>query len=235
MTSHMFVAGDEIVVYTIIRTNRKSLEIRVNKDATVTIRAPTRMPYQEIANIVTKKTNWIQKHRDNFKGDVVNTSRSFAQGGLHPFLGKGYTLDVSEGPVNDLVLEGDRMRVRTKDSSEEYVEGIVYQWYREQAKDIFHGILHRRFSEMTDQLAGEPPELKLRRMRRKWGTCQPEKRIVTLNTELIRAHHDQIDYVIVHELCHLKFRKHDVRFYGMLSQYYPDWKTKKKMLNRIML
>jgi len=223
------------IEYALVRSDRRTVEVRVGRDLTVSVRAPLKMPLSAIDGIVRSRARWIEKHRAKFGSTKAHGPRRYLSGEVHEFLGERYHLVVRQGRANLVRIKGPEMLIEAKDDSPEGVEAVVDNFLRSSAKEVFEGILDMRFAEMADILGGERPQLKVRSMKRKWGSCRPERRIVTLNLELVRAPHDLIDYVVVHELCHLKHRRHDARFYGLVSAYISDWKTKRAALNRIMI
>jgi len=134
--------------------------------------------------------------------------------------------------VNDVQLKGRYLIVNTIHNNSFYIEELMYRWYRNQAEITFTQILSVSM-EKVKKYNIKFPIMKIKRMKRKWGSCNPNNRTISLNLELIRAPSQCIEYVIMHELCHLKFAAHDKRYYDFLSMVLPDWKDRKYKLKEI--
>jgi predicted metal-dependent hydrolase len=111
------------------------------------------------------------------------------------------------------------------------VEATVSTWYRRRAKDVFERRLDSCFME-AKRYIGTRPLLRIRRMKRRWGSCKSTNGIL-LNTLLVYAPARCIDYVIMHELCHLRHHNHGSKFYRLLGQLMPDWKERRKRLETV--
>ena len=111
----------------------------------------------------------------------------------------------------------------------EKVKELLTEWYRRQARRIFQERLDACFAKVRF-LELDYPELTLRQMETRWGSCTPEGTII-LNLRLIQVPKLYIDYVIIHELCHLKEHHHGRRFYELLNRVMPDWQSKREKLN----
>ncbi|MCF8081344.1 MAG: M48 family metallopeptidase, partial [Desulfobacterales bacterium] len=113
------------------------------------------------------------------------------------------------------------------------VKTAVDSWYRTRAQDLLHRYLAKCY-EVASRHGVQKPLLSVRRMKRRWGSCTPKGRI-TLNTRLVQVPVHCIEYVIMHELCHLKEANHSKAFYSLLTRCQPDWRIRKEALNRFML
>jgi len=115
----------------------------------------------------------------------------------------------------------------------EKARALMLDWYSEHAKDL----LSRRLAQYVptfERMGAVVPEVRYRRMRKRWGSCS-SKGMILLNTELVKAPIHCIDYVIVHELCHLLYPRHDKEFYYLLERILPDWKKRKERLESVMI
>jgi len=122
------------------------------------------------------------------------------------------------------------LEVFTPDTTPTNARKLVENWYREQANQIFQESL----SDCYTKLAREKipyPKISIRRMQSSWGSCSA-KGLITLNIKLIQVTKEYIDYVVTHELCHLKHLHHEAEFYKLLSRIMPEWKRKKDKLDR---
>jgi len=125
-------------------------------------------------------------------------------------------------------LIGGQLRVQGKDLSPERTQKAVSQWYRNKARDMFE----RRLKLMVDALPWTKavPPWRIMEMQTQWGSCSPEGTVL-LNSNLVKAQTRAIDYVILHELCHLQEHNHSLRFYGLLDRFMPEWRTVKEQLD----
>ncbi|MDZ7796276.1 MAG: SprT family zinc-dependent metalloprotease [Candidatus Marinimicrobia bacterium] len=145
-------------------------------------------------------------------------------------LGSEYRLILNKSARASVSVKGNEIRVFLPDpGNKAAVEKRLQHWYRKEAIRI----LTPRFWELSESLSGlnlPGHQLRFYRMKRRWGSCS-SKGVITLNTELIKKAPELIDYVILHELCHLKVPTHNRAFYDLLESVLPDWKTRRKELN----
>jgi hypothetical protein len=113
------------------------------------------------------------------------------------------------------------------------VKTALDAWYREHAIAYITGRIDLLWPRFEKTGIGRPP-LIFRKVKTRWGSCSPQGRVM-FNTELIKAPSDGIDYVVVHELCHLKYPKHDHSFYRLLGRLMPDWEKRKQRLEKAVL
>ena len=151
----------------------------------------------------------------------------YETGALHFYQGARYPLQImSAGDRSRPTgLIDDVIRVRSTRQDSESIKAAVRLWYRQQAASLFTErlqVLARRTSWASQYL----PELRLRRMKRTWGTCS-RKGLVRLNTHLVKAAITSLDYVIAHELCHLQEMNHSKAFYHLLGSIYPNWRMQR--------
>jgi predicted metal-dependent hydrolase len=135
---------------------------------------------------------------------------------------------VSVKPRNEIKLLGRFLYVSTKTKRKENVRAILDRWFRLRAKEQFERRL-KRWETWCLARGIKVPELRLRKMAKRWGSSHSNGRIY-LNSDLVRAPSACIDYVIAHEICHLKFPRHDQAFYGLLTQVCPNWRMVKERL-----
>lgn len=180
---------------------------------------------------INKKKPWIEKKLAYFKSlPQIDENERFKEGSLHYFLGQEYQLKIVNGK-NQIRLVDGVFYVQCNNPLR--VEKLLDKWYRKQAEILFANRL-RHCYELMEKLELPFPLLKIRKMKRRWGSCS-SKGNITLNLNLMKTPLPCIDYVIIHELCHLKVFNHSKAFYDLQSQYVPDWKERKKVLNRFQL
>jgi len=224
---HQVKYGSKVIDFDIKRTNRKTLAIEVHPDSSVQLVAPENSELPKIKEKVVKRGRWIVKQQHYFEQFLPHTPvREYISGETHYYLGKRYMLKVVQGKDKSVKLKGGRLLVTTSDSRK--VKNLLASWYYEHAKRKFKA----KIDEGILKFKKEGVILKrmdIRRMKNRWGSCTSEG-VITLNPELIKAPSKCLEYVILHELCHLIIPNHKKEFYRLLEQKMPNWKKWKNYL-----
>ncbi|HED2276090.1 TPA: M48 family metallopeptidase [Klebsiella quasipneumoniae subsp. quasipneumoniae] len=228
-----FIYGDERITFECKPrplVNGRIL-IKVHPDCRVVVSAPQDTDDQQVLNAVEKRGRWIyQQLRDFRKQLEYITPRQYISGESHYYLGKQYMLKVIVAPsdAQGVKMLRGKLEVTLRHKSAEKVLQLLTDWYKARAREVFA----KRLSAMLEQalwVSGSPP-LRILTMQTQWGSCSPNGR-VTLNPNLVKAPRECIDYVILHELCHLAEHNHSERFYRLMGQVMPGWEKTKKRLD----
>ncbi|TKG95188.1 M48 family peptidase [Puteibacter caeruleilacunae] len=235
MSDYFIQYGNTRISYSLTFADRKTLGIRVYPDKSVHVIAPVDTPQEIISNKVHSKAAWIVKQQDFFLAfHPFTPPRRFVSGETHRYLGKQYRLKLIDAKYEGVKLHGGNIVVYIKDRSDKArIEKLMKAWYRSKA-DIH---LKRLFEENLSWVKGlhvGTPTLKLRWMNKRWGSCN-KSGAIQLNLELIKASKKCIEYVIIHELCHLVHLNHSTAFYDLLDKYSPDWRRIKDELEKMMV
>jgi predicted metal-dependent hydrolase len=215
----------------LIRRPRKTLGISVLPDGSLELVAPLDSSQEAILEKVTKRRRWIRKKRAEFA--AMNSTRPklrYCSGATHRYLGRQYRLRVSKSSTNSVKLKNGYFWIETTDTSEKAVENLLENWMRDHAEKQFARRLEP-WKTWCQRRKLPKPEVRVRKMEKRWGSAQANGNIL-LNPLLIRTPSICIDYVIAHEVCHLRHRNHDGSFYALLNQMFPDWKTAKYRLEK---
>ncbi len=226
--------GDERIPYRVRyppgRVARR-VAIHVEFDGRVIVDAPPGTSEREIRMAVAARAGWIHQHVRNARrrtGQLL--PREYVSGESLYYLGRRYrlrvTVDAEAAP--SVALKGGFIEVMVAERHPERVREALIDWYRSRAKEVFAARLERIAGEL--RWLRQLPPLRLRAMRVQWGSCSPAGRL-TLNPHLVRAPRDCIDYVLLHELCHLKEHNHSARFYRLLDAHMPSWRAVKARLD----
>jgi predicted metal-dependent hydrolase len=185
-----------------------------------------------INRIVQEKSGWITKHRDNYKGkEQNNLNRQYINGETHLFRGNKSVLKIQKsGKASVRFYDGTIELGLAKTDDPQSIKWLLYQGYKNEASVVFPEIFKRVLKKYDNQMF-KPSSLIIRTMKRRWGSCS-NKGIITLSTELIKLPDLFIEYVIIHELCHLKHHNHGTAFYKLLSELFPEWKSIRKELRK---
>lgn len=155
---------------------------------------------------------------------------NYADGEKHLFLGRKYPLSVREvsGKRTRITLSEGRLIISFPPPARGSIQKQLEGWYRQQAAEFFTERL-AVFSQCAAWTGGNVPVMRLRKMKRTWGSCSA-KGVITLNPHLVKAPEECIDYVIAHEICHLREHNHGPAFYALQEQLYPGWREAKNQL-----
>lgn len=219
------------IPYTYDLSKRKTLVINVHPDLAVEVLAPLDTPADVIRARVVKRGAWIQKAWREFELFLPKQPpRRYINGETHRYLGRQYRLHSEQGDKDSVKCLRGYLRVISRvEISPERIKVLLEGWYREQAHRVFRERLTECCKRASVEGIQEPP-LVIRKMETRWGSCSRKGR-VNLNLSLIKATKECIDYVIMHELCHLKEQHHGPRFWHLLEKLMPDYRDRRKRLN----
>jgi predicted metal-dependent hydrolase len=232
---HTVLYGKTEITYYVNICDRKTLAIHVYPDGKVFVDAPITASDEAIAEKVKKKASWIFKQKMQFEAyPPVLPKRSYQSGESHRYLGKQYRLLVIQGLIDNVKLLHGRLIVETPmQNNPDKIRTLLQEWYRLRAKVIFSERYNLCIKEVAKLEINHNQGFRLRFMSNRWGSCTTQGKIF-LNPELIAAPKDCIDYVITHELCHLKEHNHGKKFYKLLSTVMNDWEIRRKRLNEMV-
>lgn len=221
--------GSKEIGFDLLYRERKSLGIKVHPDLRVQVFAPLDSAESEILSKVKTKAPWILKQLDLFKSFLPKTPvRKYVSGETHLYLGRQYKLKVVHDTPNAVKAYRGMLWVQANKPTPAMVETMLNEWYKERATIIFNEVLDWVFP-LFKRYQLERPKLFIRAMSKRWGSCTPGGKII-LNTELIKAPKGSIEYVIIHELCHLVHHNHTKQFFDLQTKLMPDWKKWKERL-----
>ena len=212
-------------------SEKPKIRIKVHPDCRITVHAPVNTEDQEVLNAVEKRKRWIYKRINEFRAQrEFITPRKYISGESHYYLGKQYMLKVNTATDLEpcIKLHRGKFEVFVHQNSPQNAKVLLNQWYTSRAKYIFE----KQLSQLLRQTlwVTKRPEIKILPMKTQWGNCS-NKGNLTLNPNLVKASTECIDYVILHELCHIAEHNHSKRFYLLLSQVMPNWECIKEKLD----
>jgi predicted metal-dependent hydrolase len=220
--------------YTLVFRSRRTIGFAVRPDGSVHISAPAGTSAEWVAQQVLKKADWILKHQEAFaRRPAPVPSRRYEAGSTHYYQGQPYTLRFVEAAKPRITLEADELIIAAPAPlSAAQTEALLHAWYARQAGPLFAESQVRvwpRFAEFNLTR----PTLAVRQMRTRWGSCTPRTARIRLSPELVRARPECLDYVLLHECCHLLVGDHSKAFYDLQTRLLPDWERWKKELNAL--
>jgi hypothetical protein len=214
----------------VIRTDRsKSARVQV-EDGSVSIIVPETLTQERIAKIVTDKHRWIKEKLYLHQQTAPVSSKEFVSGEAFPYLGRNYRLKIESGAFQPAKLKQGRLVVTIPKEtvSPGLVRNAVVRWYRLQAQT--------RFAEKVVRYAKvigvKPTSVAVKTFKSRWGSCTVKDEIL-FHWKVIQAPHRVVDYVVVHELCHLKHHDHSTAFWKSVERVMPDYLECKEWLKHL--
>jgi len=217
------------VTYEVVRSARRTLGVGISPGGQVVVRVPYNVGNARITAFVERHKIWIFKHLRRHQ--QVCPAHRFVTGESLLYLGEKYKLkvvvdDAGEEPV----LDGGHLWVRVaRDLDDEArrtaVRLALVGWYEMQAQQILLG----RLEALASLVGGRPKAVKVKHQTSRWGSCTA-RGVINLNWQLVMAPLSVIDYVVIHELCHLKVRSHQWEFWEYVARYMPDYLEHRKWL-----
>ncbi|MBT9394497.1 M48 family metallopeptidase [Hymenobacter sp. NST-14] len=220
----------------LVRKRMRSLRLTVYAGGRIRVSVPLQTPGAAIEAFVEARRAWIEKHQQRFATrEPVPAPLRYETGETVPYLGEAYELQVCPTPGRahvDFRPEARQLHLHVPaGSTAAQREAVLGAWYRQQLKRLLPGLL-TKWEPVVGRAAAA---WGVKQMRTRWGTCNIGARRIWLNLELIKRPLPCLEYVLVHELTHLHERLHNARFWGLMDQFLPDWRTSRTELNRIQL
>ncbi|WP_281646271.1 SprT family zinc-dependent metalloprotease [Parendozoicomonas sp. Alg238-R29] len=236
---YSFVYGDEAVSYEVVRKHlpegkAKKITIRVHPDCEVVVTAPDDAENTDIHEAVMKRAKWVWDAIVDFRSHQKYVqSKNYVSGEMQFYLGRRYVLKVVENKESTASVKMDRGKIlvtlpRFDKRKTSLTKGLVNDWYKYRSERIFH----ERLQYLLPQASWVKgiPSFRILPMQKQWGSCSA-KGTLMLNPHLVKAPKECIDYVILHELCHIAEHNHSERFWRLLTQVMPHWKEVKSRLD----
>lgn len=206
----------------LIRAKRRTIALIVERDGSLTVRAPKRATLQDIHCFIQEKEKWIERSRERLKAIVTVPKKEFADGETFLFLGKEYELRLVPNQRQTLHFDSG---FTLKASARPRGEAVFTKWYKTQALTVFT----ERVSHYATLHKFEPKQVKVNSARTRWGSCTSTGTI-NFTWRLVMAPVEVIDYVVLHELAHLKIKNHSPRFWKLVESLCPEFKRHRKWL-----
>jgi len=223
--------GSRTIDFRLEYSDRRSLGITVTPDMEVVVRAPINTSMEKVKEKVRKRAPWILKQQSFFLSFQPKTpQRKYISGETHLYLGRQYRLHVKKGKQESVKLKGKFIEITVNEKTA--AKRLLNEWYLQHARAKFEIIAARLIKKFKKQKV-EPKSITLRNMPTRWGSCTPSGKII-LNPELIKAPIGCIEYVIIHELCHLVYHDHTQKFIDLQTKEMKDWEKWKMKLEKIL-
>jgi predicted metal-dependent hydrolase len=214
----------------VVRKDIKNLHVGVYPPAgRVRVAAPKRLDTEQVRLAVIQRLSWIKRQRSQFQSAARQTPREMVTGESHYVWGKRLRLKVVERPGRAHVeLDGDRLLLYVPEGSDREARAKVLQgWQRSELRRAVPPIIER-----WEQVIGRTvPQWGIKRMKTKWGSCNRDTGHIWFNLELAKKHPHSLEYVVVHEMAHLRERNHGDAFTKLMDSLLSDWRSRRNALN----
>jgi predicted metal-dependent hydrolase len=230
--SQVTVSGIEVQV---VRKDIRNLHLGVYPpNGRVRVAAPYRVSDEAVRLAIVTRLGWIKRQQAKFAAQPRQSKREIVSGESHYFMGARYRLNVIEHDgVPKVVVDRNKtltLQVR-KGSTVEQREEVLNQWYRKELKAMIPALLE----QWQPILGVRVNEWGVKRMKTRWGTCNPRAKRIWLNLELAKKPAPCLEYIVVHELAHLLEKSHGDRFIALMDKYLPQWRLRQQELKEAPL
>jgi predicted metal-dependent hydrolase len=222
--------GTSVIDYSIVRSRRRKTSEIIVDAKNVIIRAPYDKPIEEIREIIRGKAKWIRTKQSEYKLAKPEIARPiFQEGSTLPYLGKNFPFRIVRVDNNNekAELHNNVFLIFLKSSgySKEHVRNLYESWLLGQAYSIFKQKTEAHCTEMGIK----PAQVVIKKLKNRWGSAT-KHHVINLNVNLLKAPESVIEYIVLHELCHLKIKEHSHHFWDLLHKFMPDYKKNIKWL-----
>lgn len=212
----------------ITRKKIKNIILKVTSDGRVLISAPTRVPQSYLKEFIKIKENWIVKKLEEVK-NRKKKEINYENGEEIIYLGKKYYLEVINYYTEKVVIQDEKIYIYClKNSTTEDRERIFKNWLKVELGTILKDLTYK-IGKMIGYL---PNEIRIRDMKSRWGSCISARKVITYNLQLAFQPIPLIEYVVLHELAHIPYPNHQKEFWNFVEKFIPDWKERRKLLNK---
>lgn len=233
MTKEIILDG-KTVVYELQRKRVKNINLRIKPDGHITLSANNSVPQSVIDNFLISRSDLILSALKRYEEYAKNTPQpiEFTDGEHVTLLGKNFEIKIVEAKKDSVSLVDGKIQISLKDTQNKETAKKQFERYKqEKCKKIVSDICeytYPAFSEFNIPY----PTIHFRKMRTRWGSCNATKHSLNFNLMLIEAPIECIEYVVMHEFVHFLHPDHSKNFYNTLSFFMPDWKERKKLLEK---
>lgn len=212
----------------IVRKNIKNVYLKITNNLEIILSVPLNFTELQIQQILIDKQDWIKQQKlkfQTFKPIIPNKIDEFQ------YLGSTYKIKIMRSNKRDIFFQDGYIVVTLKFEDEESIKSeLLKQWGYDVAKIYFKELM-AKYLPLVDKKVNK---ITVRKMKTRWGSCNPVKGYINLNIELLKKPLEQIEYVIFHEITHLLYYSHNKSFYEFLSLHMPDWQIRQQKLNNFI-
>lgn len=225
---------NNVIHYLLEQKQVKNINLRIHKDCMVYVSANPDVPAEKVDDFVVSKGAYICSSQRKFRemAQYAPQPKQYVSGETVYLLGRGVRLKVEKNLQDTISSDGVYLYLSVKDT-EDFTkkQRMVTHYLDEQCRTIFAEIISEIYP-VFQKYGVSMPTLRIRDMETRWGSCLAKKGVITLNKRLLEAPRNCIEYVVMHEFCHFIHPNHSKHFYSFLAMLMPDWKERKRALDR---
>ena len=211
--------NNTIIYYNVSFKDKKNISIKLDSSGEIIVYAPIGASYKYIESILLKKQKWIITNIEKIKNSYLNDKDKII------FLGNQYIPQIENSEKENINIYGEYIFIKTKIVNKEYIKDMLIDWYKVQANEI----IINRVKELGENYNLIPSSVFIKNQKSRWGSCNSRKEI-RLNWRLILMPYSVMDYIIIHELCHLEHMNHSKEFWNLVGKFIPNYKDSEKWL-----
>ncbi len=233
MFNHTVSFGENRINFILVRKDVKNINLNIRPDTSIMVSAHAEVPLEIVEDFIRQKGPWIAKKINYFKAfrPEVKNEKEYVSGESFKYLGRQYRLKVQKSDKAEVKYFRGLIYLYVQDTRDfKKKEMLFKEWLYKKSQIHYNDSLDRMY-RLVGKYNIPKPMIRIRVMSSRWGSCHRKDKVITLNSELIKAPKHCIDYVVLHELIHFKYKNHDNRFYTFLMSFMPDWEFRKKILD----
>ncbi len=223
-----FEYNNQEIGFSITRGKRKTISIKIDEYGEVIVSAPLRTSKEYILLVVKSKAKWIAEKKKEISLRSSNKiERVFKDGSTFMYLGKEYAAEIifeNNRKKIEIELE-EKFKIYTNTMDEEKLKAALEKWYRLETLKI----VTKRIENYSNNFNDKVTEIRVKEQKRRWASCT-WKNAILFNWRISMARADVIDYIVIHEMCHMDYRNHSKDFWNRVSEIIPDYKEKHEWL-----
>lgn len=227
--NYIIVIDDKEIEYKINFSKRKSVSIRILEPYKIKVNAPSRVDVKRIVEFVESKKNWISKKSKEMK--LVNYKvyeKKYTDGEIYLVFGKEYKLQIivkNELGVNNTTLHNNILCISTNDDSVENIKIMLENLYRK----LTYNEIIKSVNKLQTSFTQVPTQIKVKEQKRRWGSCTGKDALL-FNWRLSMCPKEVIEYVVLHEMCHMVHKNHSKNYWDLVLKLMPNYKEKELWL-----
>lgn len=210
---------DKVINYKLTFKNKKNLSMKLDSNGELIVYAPIGITVEYIEKILLSKEKWIITNINKIENSNINTNDTIF------FLGRKFKSKIELSESDYIYLNGDVILIKSKNLETLYVDRLLSNWYKVQANII----IKKRVKELSKKCCLFPSKIIIKNQKTRWGSCNSNKEI-RLNWRLILMPYYVMDYIIIHELCHIKYMNHSKDFWNLVDKYIINYNEAEKWL-----
>lgn len=211
-----------IIEFEVVYRKRKTISIEVNLEGKIRVRAPVKLEIRNILDVVERKANWICRKQDELlERNSIRRVNTYINGETYLYLGNEYILELhcnQEVKKPKVVIKDNIIQISYKEIDGSIVKSILELWYRQKTLEI----VIERVSNYKKYFSIAPKELRVKQQKRSWASCTYDNRIL-FNWRISMAPIEVINYIVVHEMCHMDFKNHSNNFWNRVKSVMPNY------------